>query len=224
LDGVVVGGHLAERVGQASAQAWFGFVDASGRLTAEHRFPGFSRAWIGALAQSDAGVLAAIWSGAGESARVSFSLFRGPTLERISTADRATPSWINAPWSAAVAAPDGSFWVVLTTHRHELTILSITRDGAIASEHTIEGAALPISSVQAFGLRAGEPWLLITDLYGEPLRAGRIDPSTGAVPEHHEIPLPTDFAPERMLVLDRGFLLAGRVNLERPLAVWIPLD
>lgn len=226
FDGVLLGGHLAPSVGRASADAWLGFADASGALTAEHRLPGGDQAWIGALARSDAGVLAVAWSGRGEPARASFLLFDGPTLAPINTAARTTPTWTSGPWSAAVAAPDGSFWVVLTTTSYELTILSIARDGSIAAEHPIDGAELPISSVQWFGLRRGEPWLMIAAMYGDPnptLWAGRIDPTSGAVPERYELPLPTKFVSERMLALDRGLLLAGRVNSERPLAVWIPL-
>jgi hypothetical protein len=226
FDGVVLGGHLAERVGHASAVPWIGFADASGALTAERRLPpGMGEARIDALALSDAGVLAVAWSGRGEPARSSFVLFGGPTLEPIATAARTTPSWIATPWSAAVAAPDGSFWVVLTTARHELTIISIARDGSIASEHAIEGAELPITSVQSLGVRGGQPWLMIASPYARPsptLSVSRIDPATGAVPERHEIPLPSDFYPSRMLALDRGFVLAGRVGIERPLIVWIP--
>lgn len=222
--GVVLGGHFAERVGQTSAQPWIGFVDASGTLLAEHRLPDSGPAWIGALAQSDAGVLAVAWSGRGEPARASFLLFDGPTLDLLNTAPRTTPAWISSPWSAAVPAPDGGFWVALTTFRHELTIVSLASDGSITAEHAIEGAELPISSVQSFGLRDGEPWLLIARQYAEPsLWAGRIDAASGAVPEHHVIPLPRELVPERLLAVDDGLLLAGRENLERPLAVWIPL-
>jgi hypothetical protein len=224
--GVVLGGHLSERVGQASARPWLGFADASGALTIERRLPeGMGEAWIDALAQSDAGVLAVSWSGRGEPARSSFSLFGGPTLEPIATAARTTPSWVSVPWSAAVAAPDGSFWIALTTARHELTIVAIARDGSIASERTIEGAKLPITSMQSLGVRRGQPWLMIANPYADPhptLWVGRIDPATGEVPERHEIPLPADFYPSRMLALDRGFVLAGRVGIERPLVVWIP--
>ncbi|HLT39574.1 MAG TPA: hypothetical protein VK034_24990, partial [Enhygromyxa sp.] len=225
FDGVVIAGQLAERVGQAGAAPWIGFVDPGGALTAERRLPeGMGEAWIGALAQSQAGVLAVAWSGRGEPARSSFLLFGGPTLEPIATAARTTPSWIATPWSAAVAAPDGSFWVALTTASHELTILAIARDGSIASEHPIEGAELPITSVQSLGLRDGQPWLMIASPYHDPqptLSVARVDPATGATPERHEIPLPADFYPTQMLALDRGFVLAGRVGIERPLVVWI---
>jgi hypothetical protein len=226
--GVMLGGHLSERVGQASGRPWLGFVDASGAVMIERRLPeGMGEAWIGALAQSDAGVLAVSWSGRGEPSRSSFSLFGGPTLEPIATASRTTPSWISAPWSAAVAAPDGSFWVALTTARHELTIIAIARDGSIASERTIEGAELPITSVQSLSVRHGQPWLMIASPYADPhptLWAGRVDPATGEVPERHEIPLPADFYPSQMLALDHGFVLAGRGGAEPPLVVWIPCN
>lgn len=223
--GVLLGGRLAERVGRASADGWLGFVDASGVLTAEHRIPAsVGPTWIGALAQSEAGVLAVVWSGRGEPARASFLLFDGPTLGLQSSADRSTPSWVASPWSAAVAAADGSFWVALTTSRHELTIVSIARDGSIAAEHPIDGAELPIASVQSLGLRGGQPWLLIAKQYDQPsLWASRIDPATGAVEERHSIALPTELVPERLLASERGVLLAGRVKLERSIAVWVAL-
>lgn len=225
-DGVVLGGSLTEHVGSVGAQPWLGLADSSGALTIERRLSVANHAWIDALARSDAGVLAVVWSGAGEPSRASFLLFRDSTLELINTASRVTPSWVAVPWSSAVAAPDGGFWVALATTNYQLTIVSIARDGSIAAEHTIAGAELPITSVQSLGLRNGQPWLLIADVYERPkptLWAGRIDPATGEVAERHDIQLPTDFAPSRMLALDHGLLLAGRVGVERPRVVWIPL-
>jgi hypothetical protein len=226
FDGLVLAGHLSERVGQASGAPWIGFADTGGALTVDRRLPqGMGVAWVDALARSDAGVLAVAWSGRGEPAHPSFLLFDGPTLEPIATASRVTPSWTATPWSAAVTAPDGSFWVALTTTRRELTIVAIARDGSITSEHAIDGAELPTSSVQSLAVRGAEPWLMIASPYPRShpmLWTSRIDPATGAVPQRHEIPLPSDFAPWRMLTLEHGFVLAGRVSLEQLLVVWIP--
>jgi hypothetical protein len=223
-EGVVLGGLIAERFGAVGARAWIGLLSGQGALVAEHRLDeGIGEGWVGALASSPERVLAVLWAGHGDGARVTFRTFHPETLATIASAPRITPSYAGPPWSSAVAAPDGSFWIALPT-TDELAIVTVGPDGSIAGDHPIEGAALPITSTQTLAVRSGEPWLMITEPYAEPepvLRVARIDPTTGHVLERHAITLPHGFHAARMIAIESGFVLAGRIGVERPLVLWI---
>lgn len=224
--GVLLGGSITERVGRSVGMPWLGFASNEGTLVSEHRFASdFNSGRVSVLARSGADVLAVSWTGH-DPARATFLLLRPPALDPVASAARQTPSWLFEPWSAAVAAPGGGFWVALATSRYELTILSIDANGTIASEQRIEGATLPISTLPSLDVRGAELWLATVEQMERPhgmLRALRFDPATGAALEQREVALPDGFTAERILALPGGYLLAGRVEYSKPLLAWAPV-
>lgn len=224
--GLLVGGSLSSGTPSAP-RPWLGLVSAEGTLVAEATLGDPSTdGRVVALAATDAGVFVLVASGFGSITHATIVLLREGTLERVATATLATPSHAPRPRFAMSPAPGGGVFVLVPRVTDLLVLAEVARDGSVVREQPIAGVPLTVLGTTELSTRAGAPWLSIVDSRGgreTHLVLARIDPLTGAPIESHELTLPDRFVPERTLATDEGYVLAGRVDLARPIVAWIPL-
>ncbi|MDQ3032036.1 MAG: hypothetical protein M3Y87_06440 [Myxococcota bacterium] len=224
--GLLIGGSLAAGA-LSEARPWLGIVSPEGVLAHEATLEVTSgMAAVDGLVATDAGVFALAWSRFGEVSRGTLTLFREGTLEQIASAPLATTSHTSS-WSAMAAAPDGGLYVVVPRTSHELVLVVVAPDGAIVREQTIEGLSIGFTQLQ-LDHHDGALWLAAANPFAARsprLDLTRLDPTTGVVLARHDIALPATFEPSarRMLAIDGGYVLAGRLDHTRSVVLWVPL-